>query len=148
MKLTLGQLLKLKFPYKVSEELDLSADLNGLEDIISSSPASVDYEFSRIDNDTYLVHMEIEIDLVLEGPVSLKGYPKHFKVESSEIFSKYEYNDDSFLIEGQTLDTKEAVIMNILLNKPMKIDDEEFEDEISDEEEYVNPAFANLKDLL
>ena len=38
--------------------------------------------------------------------------------------------------------------MNILLNKPMKIDDEEFEDEISDEEEYVNPAFANLKDLL
>ncbi|UKI49971.1 MAG: hypothetical protein L6U99_00455 [Clostridium sp.] len=64
MKLTLGQLLKLKFPYKVSEELDLSTDLNGLEDIISSSPASVDYEFSRIDNDTYLVHMEIEIDLV------------------------------------------------------------------------------------
>lgn len=148
MKLTLGQLLKLKFPYKVSEELDLSADLNGLEDILSSSPASVDYEFSRIDNDTYLVHMKIEIDLVLEGPVSLKGYQKHFKVESSEIFSKYEYNDDSFLIEGQTLDTKEAVIMNILLNKPMKIDDEEFEDEISDEEEYVNPAFANLKDLL
>ena len=74
--------------------------------------------------------------------------------EGSEIFSTTDEIEDVFLIEGQTLDTKEAILTNVLINKPMTvstegvefISDEEPEEDI--EEEKINPAFAGLKNLL
>lgn len=152
MRIALAQLLKTKMPYSTSEKIDVSDELVGLEDILDSSIADVDYVFSRIDEQTYLVKIKIRVDLVLEGPVSLKHFTKEVLVETEEIFSKYDYNDDFFEIDGQTIDTKEAVVTNILLAKPVRIDDEEYIDdeddfEEDDQEEYINPAFASLKDL-
>lgn len=149
MRITLAQLLKTSMPFTFNEKLDVSTSLVGLEDILETSLADVSYVFSKLDDETYLIRIKIEVDLVLEGPVTLERYPKHIVVESDEIYSKRLYNDDSFVIEGQTIDTSEAVVMNILLAKPMRITDEEFQDDdLLEQEEYVNPAFANLKDLL
>ena len=89
---------------------------------------------------------------MLECAISLK--PVEYEIETSfdEEFSLNE-NDDCFLINGQTLDTKEAIITNLLINKPVRVisDGESFDDEddhFEDEETVSNNPFESLKDLL
>ena len=70
MQLTLAQLRKLSFPYSFEEELDLSNELNGFEDIKSSSLVSVSYLIKERGIDTYLVKFKIHVDLASERPLS------------------------------------------------------------------------------
>ena len=92
------------------------------------------------------------VNLVLEDSVTLKHFDYLIDVDAEEIFSSDESNEDAFVIDGITLDTKEAIVANILINKPMTTTSAEFEsDEVEVEdskEENINPAFASLKDLL
>ncbi len=155
MRLALAQLRKLRFPYVVEEDLDLSEELIGYEDILDCTKACVKYEFTLLDTDKYLIHMNISIDLVLESAISMKRINKSIEAVSDEIYMQNpDFESDINPIENQTLDTKEAVITNILCEKPMRsiIDGEEFEsDYVEDSEEdneNVNPAFASLADLL
>ena len=151
MKLALAQLKKFKFPYICEEELDLSNELNGFEDILSSSKAKIKSIINQYTEDEYLIDFDINIDLVVEDAVSLKPLSLEIKTSGRELFSNNPEREDAFTIEGNTLDTKEAVIMLILSEKPMSSTNEEFQDDIdddSDEDDNVNPAFASLKDLL
>ena len=154
MKLTLAQLRKLQMPYRYSEELDLKEELVDFEDIIDTSLVHVDYEIRERGIDTYLVEFKYEVTLTMQCSITLNEVEYGISEEGSEIFSTTDEVEDVFLIEGQTLDTKEAIVTNILINKPMTvstdgaefISDEEPDDDI--EEEKINPAFAGLKDLL
>ena len=154
MKLTLAQLRKLQMPYRYSEELDLKAELVDFEDIIDTSLVHVDYEIRERGIDTYLVEFKYEVTLTMQCSITLNEVEYVISEEGSEIFSTTDEVEDVFLIEGQTLDTKEAILTNVLINKPMTvstegaefISDEEPEEDI--EEEQINPAFAGLKNLL
>ena len=154
MKLTLAQLRKLQMPYRYSEELDLKEELVDFEDIIDTSLVHVDYEIRERGIDTYLVEFKYEVTLTMQCSITLNEVEYVFSEEGSEIFSTTDEVEDVFLIEGQTLDTKEAILTNVLINKPMTvstegaefISDEEPEEDI--EEEQINPAFAGLKNLL
>ena len=150
MQLTLAQLRKLSFPYSFEEQIDLSNELNGFEDIKSSSLVSVSYLIKERGIDTYLVKFKIHVDLVLEDSVSLKAASYPIDTEVEELFTTDDSIDDAFIIEGMTLNTKEAILTNILCEKPMSYTEEEFESDIDeeDEEDKINPAFASLKDLL
>ena len=150
MQLTLAQLRKLSFPYSFEEQIDLSNELNGFEDIKSSSLVSVSYLIKERGIDTYLVKFKIHVDLVLEDSVSLKAVSYPIDTEVEELFTTDDSIDDAFIIEGMTLNTKEAILTNILCEKPMSYTEEEFESDIDeeDEEDKINPAFASLKDLL
>ena len=154
MKLTLAQLRKLQMPYRYSEELDLKEELVDFEDIIDTSLVHVDYEIRERGIDTYLVEFRYEVTLTMQCSITLNEVEYVISEEGSEIFSTTDEVEDVFLIEGQTLDTKEAILTNVLINKPMTvstegaefISDEEPEEDI--EEEQINPAFAGLKNLL
>ena len=154
MRLTLAQLRKLAMPYRCSEELDLKEDLVDFEDIINTSNVHVEYEIRERGIDTYLVEFKYEITLTMQCSITLNEVDYVISEEASEIFTTDSEMEDVFLIEGQTLDTKEAVLTNVLINKPMTvstegvefISDEEPTEDI--EEEKINPAFAGLKDLL
>ncbi len=152
MQLTLAQLRKLQMPYKCSEELDLSKELDGFEDILSSSKVAVEYEIRERGIDTYMVNFSFKVDLVMECSITLQEVPYTIEANASEIFSNQEEIEDAILIEGQTLDTKEAVLTNILIQKPMRVVTEgvDFEDDVEEETstDGINPAFANLKDFL
>lgn len=150
MQLTLAQLRKLQFPYKNVEEMDLSSDLNGFEDIISASPAKVITTIRERGIDTYLCNFHITIELTLEDSVSLKPIKYTIDTEAEEIFTTDNLLEDAFLIESLTLNTKEAVLTNILCEKPMSYTLEEFESDTEEDsnEPTVNNAFASLKDLL
>ena len=154
MKLTLAQLRKLQMPYRYSEELDLKDELVDFEDIIDTFLVHVEYEIRERGIDTYLVEFKYEVTLTMQCSITLNEVDYVISEEGSEIFSTTDEVEDVFLIEGQTLDTKEAILTNVLINKPMTvstegaefISDEEPEEDI--EEEKINPAFAGLKDLL
>ena len=155
MKLTLAQLRKLQMPYRYSEELDLKEELVDFEDIIDTSLVHVDYEIRERGIDTYLVEFKYEVTLTMQCSITLNEVEYVISEEGSEIFSTTDEVEDVFLIEGQTLDTKEAILTNVLINKPMTVSTEgaEFisdeEPEVEEfEEEQINPAFAGLKNLL
>lgn len=152
MRFALAQLRKMAMPYSFDESMDLSNELNGFEDIISSKPCEVHATIKERGIDTYLLSFDFKIELIMEDAVSLE--PVSYVIESTaeEIFTTDSEMEDVFLIDGQTLDTKEAVLTNILIQKPMSVTNEEFESDIEEEspseEEKINPAFASLKDLL
>lgn len=150
MQFTLAQLRKLGNNYSFDETLDLSNELNGFEDIISSSLCKVHTTIKERGENTYLCQFHIEIDLILEDSNTLEEIPYNINVDAEELFSKDEALDDAFIIEGITLDTKEAILTNILINKPMSTSKTSYveEDVVEEPEEKINPAFANLKDLL
>lgn len=152
MQLTLAQLRKVTFPYTVDEDLDLTKELNGFEDIISISLVHVHSQVRERGIDTYEISFHITCELTLEDSVSLDPIPYKVDTEAVEIFTTDSELEDVFLIDGITLNTKEAVITNILCEKPMSYTLCEFESDpepdMEEEKSDINPAFAALKDLM
>ena len=152
MQLTLAQLRKVTFPYTVDEDLDLTKELNGFEDIISISLVHVHSVVRERGIDTYEISFHITCELTLEDSVSLEPIVYPVDTEADEIFTTDSELEDVFLIDGITLNTKEAVITNILCEKPMSYTLCEFESDpepdMEEEKSDINPAFAALKDLM
>ena len=152
MQLTLAQLRKVTFPYTVDEDLDLTKELNGFEDIISISLVHVHSVVRERGIDTYEISFHITCELTLEDSVSLEPIVYPVDTEADEIFTTDSELEDVFLIDGITLNTKEAVITNILCEKPMSYTLCEFESDpepdMEEEKSDINPAFAALKDLI
>lgn len=152
MRLTLAQLHKLSMPYHTSEELDLESELSGFEDILSVSKVKVDYVIHERGLDTYFITFSFKVNLVMQCAITLQDVPYTISESAEEIFTTDDQLEEAFIISNQTLDTKEAVLTNILIHKPMKIIAEgvEFDsdDDSLEESDGINPAFAKLKDLL
>ena len=152
MRFTLAQLRKLSMPYSYDEDLDLSSELDGFEDIISAGPCNVHTVIRERGIDTYLLQFNIKIELKMQDAVTLEEIPYLIETDAEEIFTTDPEIEDAFIIDGITVDTKEAILTNILVNKPMSVSDTEFideDEEFSDEDDdNINPAFASLKDLL
>ena len=152
MQLTLAQLRKVTFPYTVDEDLDLTKELNGFEDIISISLVHVHSVVRERGIDTYEISFHITCELTLEDSVSLEPIVYPVDTKADEIFTTDSELEDVFLIDGITLNTKEAVITNILCEKPMSYTLCEFESDpepdMEEEKSDINPAFAALKDLM
>ena len=150
MKFTLAQLRNKKFPFTYEEELDLKEDLLGFEDVLDASMCHIKTTIHERGEETYLCNFNINIDLTLKDSISLEEVPYKIETSAEEIFSTDKEIEDAIMIEGITLDTKEAILTAILIAKPMSYSKETFEDDIEEEveEEKINPAFAGLKDLL
>lgn len=155
MRYTLAQLRKMKFPYTEENEYDFSEELNGFEDIISSNSAKVFEKIRNIGSDSFEVILDIDISLIVQCSVTLEEMPYQIKTLKTVYYTfdkEIVSSDDYIIIDGQTLDTREEVLSEILIEKPMKFvkDGVEYdsEEEEDSDEEYINPAFAGLKDLL
>lgn len=155
MRIAIAQLRKLRFPYSFEEELDLSEDLNGFEDIVSSSKVNIKGVINELSYERYIIKMDINVNLSITSAISLDIIEVPISTTTEEVYARTlsSIDEDVSLIEGQTLDTKEAVITAILCEKPMRTvgEGEEFESDLELEEiedETLNPAFASLADLL
>lgn len=152
MRLALAQLRKLKMPYSYEEELDLSEELNGFEDIVSSTNAKIKGTINTIDTLRYYVSMDIDITLKVKSAISLNELELPISTSCEEIYATEASDDEDVIkIEGATLDTFDAVLTQILCEKPMRsvLEGEEFESDEDDfSKEDINPAFMSLKDLL
>lgn len=153
MRFSLQQLRKLSKPYSFKDDVSLD-ELIGFEGILKILNLDIEGLLNEVDYNTFTIDFHLKCYLVLECAVSLEEVLYPLDIKFKEVFS-LEDDDETFKIEQNTLDTKEAIITNILVNKPVKVykegvsftdEDEHFQDE--EEDEGINPAFKSLKDLL
>ena len=151
MRYATSDLRKMQLPLTEESEIDFSNDLIGLEDILSCSKAKVVETISKQDT-FYKVDASIKINLVIESAISLKEVPYEIVTNVTFLytFDKDDVSEfDAILIENGVVDTYDAILTEILCNKPMTVclPGEEYKND-DDDKDNINPAFASLADLL
>ena len=121
MKWSLQQLLKIqKFPYSFEETLDLSAEIEEIEDIYEIGPVNITGSINRLEHETYQFIYRIQVKLVLQCALTLDPVEYVFDEEYDEIYSTTE-NDEYILIEKNTIDTYQMAWSNIIIDKPINV---------------------------
>ena len=119
MKWSLQQLHKIvDFPYHYEEEFDFTEEAKNIEDIISVRPVKVTGCINRIDDDTYEFTYHVEGTLVLQCSLTLLPVDYPVNADYDDVYSTVE-NDDYYLIEKNTVDTRQMTWLNILVDKPI-----------------------------
>lgn len=123
MKWSVSQLRKLTTnPYHFSLELDFSSEAEQVEDILSIGIALVKGTISRVDDDIFRCVYRLNVDLVLSCSLTLEpvNYSMDFEQEELIGYANADY-DDVVEISGNTIDLKEIIWDNIIVNIPIRI---------------------------
>lgn len=124
MKFSVQQLQKINpSPLKVSEQIDYRDFLDGLtsSDILDIALVDVDISISKLDMNTFQFDYVIHADLGLACALTLERVPYVMDLNISETYSTLPDSDDVYPIEGNTIDTKEIVWSQILMNIPIRV---------------------------
>jgi uncharacterized metal-binding protein YceD (DUF177 family) len=152
MKWAIPQLRKLAKPFTFEYDYDLLNELvvkDDIKDVKKCHISGVCYEVSY---DEYLFDLNIDLELVMVCSVSLLDVfvPLTFNTKVRYSYSIDDSSDD-YLITKDTINLDEAVLSEIVLNIPLKVVKEGYENEFMEEEETleeeINPSFKALKDL-
>ena len=149
MKWTLGQLAKMSKPIEVNYELNLDEYLDKMPDVRNISVVKISGNGYELGFDEYVFSLDIKCDLTMVCAISLEDviYPLDFHTD--EIFKTENNDGDDVNLVTNIVDLDEVVLSNIIMRIPMKVVKEGItfkEDE--NKEEYINPAFADLKKYL
>lgn len=121
MKWSLQQLLKIqKFPHHFEEELDLSAEIDSVEDIYEIGPVNITGSIHRIDDETYRFVYHLHAKMILQCALTLDPVEYIFDEDYDEIYSTIE-SDESILIKKNTIDTYIMAWSNIIIDKPINV---------------------------
>ena len=148
MKWTLGQLAKMNKPISVNYELDLSNDLDKMPDVKAISMVKISGSGYELGFDEYVFSLDIKCDLTMTCAISLEDviYPLDFHTD--EIFKTENNDGDDVNLVTNVVDLDEVVLSNIIMRIPMKVVKEGATFAEEEKEEYINPAFADLKKFL
>lgn len=122
MKWSLQQLIKLtQRPFSFEESYDFSEEASKIEDILSIGEIKVEGTVSRLYDDRYEFDLHIWGILTLEDARTLEPAPFEVDLKVTEVFDKV-VNDDEDVryIEKNTVDLREVIWENILLEKPIR----------------------------
>lgn len=151
MKWAIPQIRKLAKPFSIEYDFDLEEYASNNDDIISVNKCHVTGQCFETSYDEYLFDLNIDLELVMVCSVSLLEVLVPINFDTQIRFS---YNDDDssddYLITKDTINLDEAVLSEIVLNIPLKVVKEGYEDVFSGEEEVeeeINPGLQALKDL-
>ena len=146
MKWTLGQLAKIEKPIVVNYELNLSDNLDKMPDVKAISMVKISGEGYELGFDEYVFSLDVKCELTMVCAISLEDviYPLEFHTD--EIFKTENNDGDDVNLVTNVIDLDQVILSNIFMRIPMKVVKEgaTFKEE-EKEEEYINPAFANLK---
>ena len=149
MKWTLGQLAKIEKPIVVNYELNLSDSLDKMPDVKAISMVKISGEGYELGFDEYVFSLDIKCDLTMVCAISLEDviYPLEFHTD--EIFKTENNDGDDVNLVTNVIDLDQVILSNIIMRIPMKVvkDGASYDSE-EKEEEYINPAFADLKKYL
>lgn len=121
MKWTLQQLRKIqKFPYPFSGTIDFSEDIKDVEDIYDINPVEVEGTIDHLKDDTYRICYHIKAHMNLQCSLTLEPVEYLLEDDYEEIFSNIE-DEDYNLIENNTIDFRQVVWSNIIIDKPINI---------------------------
>lgn len=148
MKWTLGQLAKMSKPIEVSYELDLSDKLDKMPDVKAISMVKIMGSGYELGFDEYVFSLDVKCDLTMTCAISLEdvNYPLEFHTD--EIFKTENNDGDDVNLVTNIVDLDEVILSNIIMRVPMKVVKEGATYKDEEKEEYINPAFADLKKYL
>ena len=124
MKFSVQQLQKINpSPLEVSEQIDYRDFLDGLtsSDLLDIALVDVSISISKLDMNTFQFDYVIHADLGLACALTLERVPYVMDLNISETYSTLPDSDDVYPIEGNTIDTKEVVWSQILMNIPIRV---------------------------
>lgn len=121
MKWSIQQLNKMpKFPFSFHLTFDFQDDIVNIEDILNIKEVVVDGKIDRIDEVTFRFSYHMVAPLVLQCALTLNPVDYVIEKDYDEIYSKIE-QDEYFLIEKNTIDMREIIWTNILIEKPINV---------------------------
>ena len=125
MKWSLQQLFRYsQTPLEFNEEVDYHEYIKNISDILDMSIVKVKGSALHLYDDRYSFDLNIKCKLVLEDAVTLDPIDFVVDLNVTETFDKkvdFEVDDDTRLIEKNTIDLYDIVWENILLTKPIKV---------------------------
>ena len=146
MKWTLGQLAKMNKPIEVNYELNLSETLDKMPDVKAISMVKISGMGYELGFDEYVFSLDVKCELTMVCAISLEDviYPLEFHTD--EIFKTENNDGDDVNLVTNVIDLDQVILSNIIMRVPMKVVKEgaTFTEEV-EKEEYINPAFADLK---
>lgn len=146
MKWTLGQLAKIEKPIVVNYELNLSENLDKMPDVKAISMVKISGEGYELGFDEYVFSLDVKCELTMVCAISLEDviYPLEFHTD--EIFKTENNDGDDVNLVTNVIDLDQVILSNIIMRIPMKVVKEgaTYKEEV-EKEEYINPAFADLK---
>ena len=151
MKWAIPQLRKLAKPFSFEYDYDLMSELVSTNDILEVKKCHIEGKCFEASYDEYLFDLNIDAELIMECSVSLLPVlvPLNFNTQVRFSYSIDDSSDD-YLITKDTINLDDAVLSEIVLNIPLKVVKEGYENEFMEEEpeeEKINPSFQALKDL-
>ena len=151
MKWAIPQLRKLAKPFDFEYDFDLFNELQVKNDIKEVKKCHVNGTCYEVSYDEYLFDLDVELELVMVCSVSLLDVLVPLEFNTKVRFTNsIDDSSDDYLITKDTIDLDEALLSEIVLNIPIKVVKEGYEDEFSDQEEMEeenNPMLQALKDL-
>lgn len=150
MKWAIPQLRKLAKPFSFEYDFDLFNELVVKNDIKEVKKCHINGVCYEVSYDEYLFDLNIDAELVMVCSVSLMDVLVPLKFDTQVRYS-YSIDDssDDYLITKDTINLDEALLSEIVLNLPLKVVKEGYENEFEEEEEIeeINPTLKALKDL-
>lgn len=152
MKWAIPQLRKLAKPFSFEYDFDLFNELQVKDDIKEVKKCHVNGVCYEVSYDEYLFDLNIDLELVMVCSVSLLDVlvPLNFSTQIRYAYSIDDSSDD-YLITKDTINLDEALLSEIVLNLPLKVVKEGYENEFMEEEEIleeeVDPRLKALKEL-
>ncbi len=144
MKWTVDQLNKIASSLYIDEVIDYSKDIEKYSDIYKISDTKVVGGCHVIAEDTFMFGVNIQTTLTMACAVTLDEVEYEININDDIIFAPdHELDDDAYLINGITIDLRNAIFDTIIVNKPMKIVKEGAENLYKSEEEAIEEKMEN-----
>ena len=151
MKWAIPQLRKLAKPFSFEYDFDLFNELQVKNDIKTVNKCHVNGVCYEVSYDEYLFNLSIDIELVMVCSVSLLDVVVPLQFDTKIRFTNsIDDSSDDYLITKDTINLDEALLSEIVLNLPLKVVKEGYENEFMEEEdveEEIDPRLKALKEL-
>ncbi len=141
------------FPSDIFHNL---SQINGLKDVFVSGNGRLDMKHQQL-----FVDFSVKGQMILPCAVSLEDVDYPFEIDSSVIFAFYKPQEDEDYIEVKrdTVDLTPVIFQEIMMEIPMRVVKDGAtlktegrgwkvlsEDDKGDDEDYIDPRLAKLKD--
>ena len=150
MKWAIPQLRKLVKPFTFEYDFDLFNELQVKNDIKEVKKCHVNGVCHEVGYDEYLFDLNVELELVMVCSVSLLDVLVPISFDTQIRFANsIDDSSDDYLITKDTINLDEALLSEIVLNLPLKVVKEGYENEFMEEEleEEIDPRLKALKEL-
>lgn len=123
MKWSVAQLKKLTVnPYQFSTEFDFSEEAKNVEDILNIGITLVEGTITRVDDDIFKCQYHLKVVLTLACALTLEPVEYLVDINQEDLIGyANDENDDVIEITNNTIDLKNIVWDNILVNIPIRV---------------------------